>query len=277
MIFFNKAEKKMNKNDHKITPLGIGEIKLYDFGKIKLHCYDSNDGMDDQVAIVEKNGQAVMIEKPIFVENAKELINYINDMGLVMEGILLAHHTAGGHFLPEVPSYSTPTAVEYALHGGGVAIAKNFKKIFGENFDNSAVRISHVIDDDSITLGGMQFDLIGTPEAFDIRIRDINVIYVHMLGHDAHSIVPSTEALNDMIARFEEYKQQNCVLVLSGHHTPEDVRDIQIKIDYLEKLRQIVQRSSTAKGFIDETKRSFPDYTGDQYLDMTAGFLFPEV
>ena len=51
----------MNKNTFTTVKLAKGEMNVYDFGGIKLHAYKTNDFIDDEVIIVEKNGKAVVI------------------------------------------------------------------------------------------------------------------------------------------------------------------------------------------------------------------------
>ena len=74
-------------------------MNIYDFGTARLHAYKTNDFIDDEVFIVEKNGKAVVIESPCFFDNNEELASYLKDMDV--KGILIAYHGAGGSFLPE--------------------------------------------------------------------------------------------------------------------------------------------------------------------------------
>ena len=63
----------MNKNTFTSVKLTKGEMNIYDFGGIKLHAYKTNDFIDDEVFVVEKNGKAVIIESPCFFDNIREL------------------------------------------------------------------------------------------------------------------------------------------------------------------------------------------------------------
>lgn len=85
----------MNKNTFTTVKLAKGELNLYDFGGIKLHAYKTNDFIDDEVFIVEKNGKAVIIESPCFFDNNKELTEYLKD--IEVEGMMVAYHGAGAH------------------------------------------------------------------------------------------------------------------------------------------------------------------------------------
>ena len=78
----------MNKNTFASIPLEKGEMNVYDFGSIKLHAYKTNDPIDDEVFILEKNGKAVVLESPCFFDNIRELTDYLKDIPVA--GMLVA-------------------------------------------------------------------------------------------------------------------------------------------------------------------------------------------
>lgn len=262
----------MNKNAFETTKLAKGEVNVYDFGNVKLHAYKTNDFIDDEVFIVEKNGKAVIIESPCFFDNNQELAKYLE--AIKVEGILVAYHGAGATFLPDVPKYATQNAVDYSKTGGGKALIDKFTGAFGEIFDPSVHEITNVIQAGKITIGGIDFVIKQTDEAFDIEIPEINAVYTHMLGHDCHSIVAGAGHAEAMIAELRNYIEKGYDLILTSHYTPEDLKDAQTKIDYLENLKKIAAGTQSAEEFKTEVGRQYPQYSGQNYLDMTAGFFF---
>lgn len=262
----------MNKNTFKAVKLTKGEMNIYDFGDIKLHAYKTNDFIDDEVFIVEKNDKAVIIESPCFFDNNKELAEYLKDTEVA--GMLIAYHAAGAAFLPEVPKYATRNAKEYAENGGGKALIDNFAGVFGEIFDNSVHKITNVIEEGKITVGGIDFVIRQTGEAFDVEIPEINAVYTHMLGHDCHSIVAGAGHADAMIAELRGYIKKGYDLILTSHYTPEDLKDAETKIAYLENLKIIAAGCKDADAFKAEVSMQYPQYSGQNYLDMTAGFFF---
>lgn len=262
----------MNKNAFETTKLAKGEMNVYDFGNVKLHAYKTNDFIDDEVFIVEKNGKAVIIESPCFFDNNQELAKYLE--AIKVEGILVAYHGAGATFLPDVPKYATQNAVDYSKTGGGKALIDKFTGAFGEIFDPSVHEITNVIQAGKITIGGIDFVIKQTDEAFDIEIPEINAVYTHMLGHDCHSIVAGAGHAEAMIAELRNYIEKGYDLILTSHYTPEDLKDAQTKIDYLENLKKIAAGTQSAEEFKTEVGRQYPQYSGQNYLDMTAGFFF---
>lgn len=262
----------MNKNTFTKVTLAKGEVSVYDFGDVKLHAYKTNDLIDDEVFIVEKGGKAVVIESPCFFDNISELTGYLKD--IKVEGILVAYHGAGGTFLHNVPKFATRNAIEYSESGGGKALINNFTNAFGESFDKSVHKITNVIDEGKITIGGIDFVITKTAEAFDIEIPEINAVYTHMLGHDCHSIVGGTAHADAIIGQLKGYISKGYTLILTSHYTPEDLKDAETKIEYLENLKKIAESCSNADEFKAEINKQYPDYSGANYLDMTAGFFF---
>lgn len=262
----------MNKNTFTTVKLAKGEMNVYDFGSIKLHSYKTNDFIDDEVFIVTKNGRAVVIESPCFFDNIKELNEYLEN--IEVEGILVAYHGAGAAFLPGVPKFATQNAVDYSRNGGGKSLIDNFAVTFGESFDSSVHEITNVIEPGKVTIGGIDFIIKKTDEAFDVEIPEINGVYTHMLGHDCHSIVAGADHADAMIAQLRGYIEKGYELILTSHYTPEDLKDAQTKIEYLENLKKIAAGVGNADEFKAEVGKQYPCYSGQNYLDMTAGFFF---
>ena len=262
----------MNKNNYTSVKLAKGEMKVYDFGAIRLHAYKTNDFIDDEVFIIEKDGVAVIIESPCFFDNNQELAEYLQDLEIA--GMLIAYHGAGATFMPDAPKYATANAAAYSQSGGGKALIDNFSNAFGASFDSSVQQITNIIGEGPIAIGGIEFIIRQTADAFDIEIPQINAVYTHMLGHDCHSIVAGPAHADAIIAQLQEYIAKGYDLILTSHYTPEDLKDAATKIAYLEELKKIAARSANAEDFKQAVRQQYPAYSGDNYLEMTAGFFF---
>lgn len=264
----------MNKNTYEKITLTKGEMNVYNFGAVKLHAYKTNDFIDDEVFIIEKNGNAVLIESPCFFDNNRELEAYLAENSLNVSGMLLAYHMAGASFLPGVRKYATKNADEYAHTGGGNALIGSFTGTFGAIFDGAVHTVTDYLTEGPITIGGIEFNITLTPDAFDVEIPEINTVYTHMLGHDCHSIVAGVQHAEAMEKQLEGYLEKGYMLVLTSHYTPEDLKDVEAKLAYLKRVKEIGAASGSAEEFKTAVKKEYPNYGGDNYLDMTAGFFF---
>lgn len=263
----------MNKNTFTTVKLAKGQVNCYDQGEIKLHAYQTNDPIDNEVFIFERAGQAVVLEPPCFRDNIDELTAYLAP--LKVAGVLVAYHGAGATFLPGVPKYATRNAVDYSRSGGGKALIDGFAAAFGPGFDPSVHPITHLLDEGPVTIGGMEFVIRQTADAFDVEIPALNAVYTHMMGHDCHSIVAGADHADAILAQLQGYIDRGFDLILTSHYTPEDLKDARTKMDYLRELKSIALACSDRAQFLQAVRRRYPDYSGDNYLDMTAGFFFP--
>lgn len=263
----------MNKRNFTTICLSQGEVHIYDFGAVKLHAYQTGDPLADEVFLLEKAGRFVILESPCFVDSIAALNAYLQ--GKTVAGLLAAYHGAGASFQASAPKYATANAVEYAVKGGGKDLIEGFAAAFGEAFDSGVHTITHVMEEGPVSIGGIDFVIRWTAEAYDVEIPEINAVYTHMLGHDCHSIVAGADHADGIISQLKGYIQKGYDLILTSHYTPEDLKDAQTKIDYLEQLKGIAASCRDKETFQAEVKKQFPGYGGENYLDMTAGFFFP--
>ncbi len=266
----------MKKNEFKTEKLLKGEVNIYDFESVKLYAYKTNDFLSDEVFIIEKNGKSVIIEQPCFFDNIKEFSEYIESKNLMIEGKLLSYHMAGASFLTDVPVYATKNASDFSHTGGAKALIENFTAAFGEIFDKSISDVTNYISEGPLNISGIDFNIIMTQDAFNIEIPELGAVYTHMLGHNCHSIVAGGGHAEAIISELEKYINEGKSLILTSHYTPEDLKDAQIKIDYIKSLKQIADESAGADEFKFAVAGKYPNYGGANYLDMTAGFFFPQ-
>ena len=259
---------------YKKVNLNKGYVLIYDFGDVKVHNYNTNDYISDQVIVLEKNNKVVIIESPAFYDNNKELESYINSLNVKIDGILLSYHMAGGTFLENDNKYATHKAYEYGNFGGCKALVDNFTKAFGNVFDNNIHNVTDYINDGTVTIADIDMNIIPTSEAYDIEIPEINSIYTHMLGSDCHSIITSVGNATEMIETLRGYLDKHYNLILTSHYVPEELDAVNTKISYIETLLNIASNSKSATEMIENVKKEYPNYSCENYLEMTANAFF---
>lgn len=265
----------------KTISLENGEVTIMDCGKVQIHVYNTKDAIDDQVIILErpnligKGGKAVVIELPCFKNSIDEMTRYIEDSGLKVEGKLVAYHAAGDSFLPDVKSYMTESAHKYNTVGGGKGLITNFSGIFGDAFDSTVTEDGERIGAGKLEIAGIQMVINPDSDAYEVEIPEAKAVYMHMLGHDCHSIVAGAGHADAIIANLKGYLDRGFQIFLSAHYGPETRQDVQTKIDYLEMLKEVASGCSSADEFKAAVNERCPGYSGANYLDMTAGFFFP--
>ena len=266
----------MNKTAKRAVELDKGHVDVYTENGITLYAYQTRDLINDEVFILAKNGRGVVIELPCFHDNIRELTAFLRQEGITVEGKLVAYHAAGASFLPEVPAYGTASPVAYNTTGGGAALVANFHKAFGGSFDESLCAVDHVLEEGETEIAGIRFLVKPNAEAYDLEIPEIRCVYTHMMGHDCHSIVAGCPHADGILSQLNYYLRKGFDLVLTSHYTPEDLKDVRTKIAYLMELKEIALDSESADEMRAKVQAKYPHYSGQNYLDMTVGFFFPQ-
>lgn len=251
-----------------------GTVKIFNFGEIKLHAYQTNDPMADECFVLETADNLIAIESPAFDNGVAEWKRYTEGLNKPLTDILLSYHIAGGRWFGGAATHATQAAKDSITDDPSRQLLNNLKGAFGDNFNTDVPEIDHILREGENSVGGVTFIITNDHEGYEIAIPAINSIYVHMLGADVHSILVSPEHIAASIAKLEGFKAKNYKLILSSHHTPETLADADTKIAYLKKTGELVAASKNAEEFMEKMKEAFPGYGGVNYLEMSAGAMF---
>ncbi len=255
-----------------------GRVTVYDFGSIKLHAYMTGDALSDVCYLLEAADAVVLLESPPFKDNLAAWNAYIQKIEKPVVGALMAYHPNGADTYGGMKVYTTQNAVNNWGEGGGIrALTDNFINIFGEAFDNVMPQTAEIVPEgEKVTLGGLDFNIIAAgDDAYGVEIPAINCVYRHMMGSNCHNILVGSEHIDATIAELKGYQEKGYELVLTSHALPEGQEAVATKIAYLEKVKELAKENTSKAAFLEAMNAEFPDYDGANYLEMTAGFLFP--
>lgn len=270
--FSLKPEAKSSKNK--------GNFNVMDFGEVKLHAYQTNDMMTDYVFILEKAGKAVMIESPAFWDNFDELRTYLKDNQLKVDAILPSYHPLGASFmntkeLADMDVYFTQHVLDYWEKGFGAVMKAGIPQAFGDKVDASFYKPTVILKGGETEIAGIKMMITKSYDGFDIEIPEINTVYVHILGHDAHSEILGHKHLNSSMKNFKRYLAKGYTTFLSSHYRPENKSEMETKVDYLKDMKKIVAKSHNQDEFISKMQEAFPGYN-ERYLTRTAEMFFSD-
>lgn len=257
-----------------IETLKYGIVTTIPCGDLNVRVYTTKDAIDDQVILLDKAGKGIVIELPSFHNSIEEMTAYLKENDIKVEAKLVSYHAAGSSFLPDVKNYLTESSVIYNTDGEGAQLVKKFSGAFGEGFDAGIVNSGECLNKGPVTIAGIEMEIIPNGDAFEVYIPQAKAVYMHMLGHDCHSIVAGAGHADAIIANLKGYLDKGIEIFLSSHYTPETRNDVKTKIAYLERLKEIAKACSGAEEFKERVNKEFPGYSGGNYLDMTAGFFF---
>ncbi len=247
--------------------LSVGTMRVYDFGEVKLHAYETGDLIADENFILETADGLVLIELIGFYDNLDALAAYIEDLGKPLTAVIVAYHPAGADVFAGVPTYASEGLGEAGLVAG-------FVEAFGAIFDGNMPTAYQLVQEGEMVIGGLTLNIIPTSDAFDIEIPALNIYFTHMLGSQTHNILASMNMIDAMIDEMKVFQAKGYDLIFTGHDIPRTIDIAAEKIDYLETTKALAEQSGSAEEFVQAMKDAFPGYYGDNYLEMSAGALF---
>lgn len=262
-----------------VKDLKLGTVAVYDFGKIKVHAYQSKDSLGDETYVLENDKDLVLLESTAFKANNKEWAQYIKSLKKPVAGALMAYHPNGAAGYG-AKVYATENALENWQKGGSIyGLTENFNKGFGTAAvaGNLPAKAKLVQEGQYVKLGGMVFHILPAGDAaYSIEIPQINVVYRHMMGSHTHNILTSVAHIDAEIGAMKQYQKAGYALVLTGHNVPEGQEAVAEKLAYLQTMKKLAYEKKNKADFVKAVKNAFPDYNGDSYLMMTARFLYKE-
>ena len=252
-----------------------GSVTVYDFGASKLHVYNTGDALGDVAYIVEGKDALIGIELPSFTANLDAWQNYIAGLDKPMNDLFLCDHATGASYVEGMNVYGTQGAQDSIASGSTYATTQGLYETFGDDFHGGAdlANINKVVSG-TVTVAGIDFNLIDCGETYDLEIPSMNAVYTHMLGKTCHSILTSTAHMDSMIETLKGYQSAGYDMILSAHSGVEGQDAVAEKIAYVEKAKELAASCENAEAFMTAMKEAFPDYIGENYLEMSAGYLY---
>ncbi len=247
----------------------------YSFAKLKLHVYLTADPMNDACFALETDKNLVAIESPPFSENIVLWQQYLKSLNKPLSDVLLSYHPNGGQWYGQARSHATLHAETAMREGSTKDLTLRLSQSFGPSFSTDIAGINSVMREGANTIGGIDFIIADAENGYTVAIPAINAIYIHMLGADSHSILAGAERAQGYLKLLQGIKAKGYSLILSSHHRPEGKASLTTKIAYVKRALKIAGASKNKEEFTAKMKAAFPNYLGLNYLDMTAGYMFP--
>ena len=255
--------------------LAAGSVTVYDFDGLRMHAYASGDPLADESYAFESEEGVVLLESTAFAANNAAWQAYVSSLDKPLAGALMAYHPNGSQAIEGLQIYTTEKALANWGEGGSIrALTDSFVTAFGDALEAELPAEAQIVSaGDTLTLAGMDFIIREEgDDAFGVEIPAINSVYIHMMGSDVHNVLTGLAHIDAFIAELQSFDYS---FVLTGHYAPEGPDAVEAKISYLQKVKELAASGTDAASFTLAMNEAFPDYEGANYLEMTAGFLFP--
>lgn len=245
----------------------VGEFKSYDLDGFKLHVYNSNDVMGDASYIIEGKDELVVMEYPLFKVNANEFSAYINQLGKPIAIDVTDYHLGGSDKLPLTMPEGMPAFIEGPIYSG---MMKGFAEQFGESMVAlPEQKATEVPFDATQNWAGVDFRF-ERGAASDFPGASIiiggQVYYTHWTPAEAHVSplqVGSVAAIDAELAEAKVALASGARYFIGGHGGLVEKAQVEFKISYLAKLKELREANKDAASFTAALKAAYPELPGD--------------
>lgn len=249
-----------------------GNFTSYDYGAFKLHVYDSGDVMGDASYIVEGEKELVLLEVPLFRENASEFDSYVSKIRKPVVAVIADYHEGARQKAKLYVAEGMKSFLVGPVYGGMIT---GFQKQWGDKMVtlpdvDSATEISF---GKTVALAGVDFRFEkGASSDFPAASILIGgkVYMTHWAPSKSHPSplqISSLAAINAEIAAAKVSLSSGAELFVGGHGGAATKDAVKFKISYLENLKRLASQSKDAESLADALKKAYPNLSGESNVD----------
>lgn len=255
-----------------------GRFEVYDLDNCKLHVYYTNDALGDASYIIEGENTLVTMEQPLFKDNVAEFDTYLSGLGKPVEKRITDYHVGGTGNHDVVMAQGMPAFVQGEVYGG---MMKGFAQAFGDAMtDLPTGKAAEVAFGSTQTWAGVTFEFRhGAASDFpgaSILIAG-KAYYTHWTpakAHVSHLQISSPSAIDAEIAEAENSLASGTELFIGGHGGAAQRDAVEFKINYLRKMKELLNANRTAQAFVDAMKQAYPGLPGENGLEDLGKALY---
>lgn len=238
----NKTQQTAQNDVAEVEDSLTGAFTAYEMDGYKLHVYNSNDVMGDASYIIEGQDSLIVMEYPLFKVNATEFADYIE--GPVYGGMMKQFAEQFGDTMVELP---TQKAAEVPFGQTQKWNGIDFRFEHGATSDFPGA---------SIIIGGQ-------------------VYYTHWTPAEAHISplqIGNAAAVDAELAEAKKALASGAKYFIGGHGGLAEKAQVEFKIAYLEKVKELMAANNDAAAFTEALKAAYPELPGD--VDALAQALY---
>ena len=256
-------------------------MQVYKFKNFYLHVYTSSEAMEDVSIIIEGENELVILEQPSFYNSIKEFNTHVKELKKPIVKVIADYHTGGlADIDPElvVMIEGMPEFEKGEIYSGMI---KNFSEIFAGSMDTREHKITATVPKNSIQKwAGIDFKF-SPGSVSDFPGASINiggkVYYSHfapVIAHFSNLQINSKEAIDALLSELGNAKKSGCELFVGSHGIPTDIKAVDFQIEYLKKMKEILNSSVSEESFISAISKVFPNLPGEKNLKSIAEILY---
>lgn len=263
----NKTENSADNMAENDSTEQIGKFQVYDLDGFKLHVYNTNDDMNDASFIIEGEKGLVVMEYPLFKANAVEFAKYIEALNKPTVTDITDYHLGGSGKLPITMPEGMPAFIKGHVYDG---MMKGFAEAFGDAMvELPEQETIEVPFGKTQQWAGVDF-LFEQGASSDFPAASIiigkQVYYTHWAPAEMHMSplqITNAAAVDAELAEAKKSLASGCRYFIGGHGGLAGKKQVEFKIDYLTKVKQLLSANADADKFSKALMEAYPDLLGD--------------
>ena len=223
--------------------------------------------MGDASYIIEGQDSLIVMEYPLFKVNAAEFAAYIEKLGKPVEIDVTDYHLGGSDKLPLTMPEGMPAFIEGPIYGG---MMKQFASQFGDTMvELPTQKAAEVPFGQTQKWNGVDFDFQhGATSDFPAAsiIIGKQVYYTHWTPAEAHVSplqIGNAAAVDAELAEAKKALASGAKYFIGGHGGLAEKAQVEFKISYLEKVKELLAANKDATAFAEALKTAYPKLPGD--------------
>lgn len=255
-----------------------GEFKSYEGKGFTMHVYNSNDVMADASYIIETKKGLVTMEEPLFKSCVAEFDAYVAKLGKPVTARVFDYHEGG----TGAKAVIQPEGMPQFMHEGVYdAMMKGFQKSFGDKMvERPAGKAREVKFGATEKINGVSYLFANGPKN-DFPAATILVgkdfCLMHWAPAKAHMNalqLANREAVALALEGAQAAKALGAKHYLGSHGGVATPEDLDFRIAYLTKMRQLLSENNDAASFAQALKDAYPALAGADGVDALAVNLY---
>lgn len=240
--------------------------------------------------LLEKEGHAFLINTTFTKTSALEIVAYLKENNLELDGIFLIHGDPDYYFGAEVIKVAFPEAVIQATKETQEHIVQKvlgklavWSDQLGEDAPVNVV-LPRALESKVINWRGVTLEMVGDHHRINLYDTSQNIMIGGIDTFDqAHVFLADSKTAEEMsawVARLEEMEKLDIMYLIPSHSNPEssfDKSSLAFTKNYLQTAIQVQTESRSSADFAEAMNQTFPELPNQGVLGLSAKVVMLEM
>lgn len=276
----------------KLTDPKVVKIKK---GDVTIHCYISpDDGEAVNAQLIETQSKLVVIDTLLLKPYAKKLREYCNQLGKMIERVIITHshpdHWFGLEYFSDVPVYAL-AETQAEIQKSGDYLLGYHRSLHGEKAEAlipaQKTVPANILTNGAVDIDGVKIEFIKITDAETRVMLAVELPMQHtLLAQDllyngiylfvGDKMSNGEWCFDSWKSHLESLQTKGYKTVIPGHGDPGDFSLFADNINYLKRVKKWFEEVENGDELKVRIQKEYPDWRVPLMLDMSNYFLYAQ-